>query len=337
MCKISVVIPIYNVEPYLKRCLDSVVNQTLSDIEIILINDCSTDNSLEIAKSYKQNDKRIILIDLPINQGAAVARNKGLEVASGEYLGFVDPDDAIDLNFYEELYKKAKETDADIVKAVRERIQTNGKHVIYNLNEIIKKNSKYFFTHEWQTAIYKSSMIYNNNIIFPPEIRKSQDIVFLNRAILKSKSLELINNVKYYYYKRNDSLDANKISIEGIKYELKALEYILEECNQAYGNELPEQFYIEKYYNTFITILNYTITQNDSREAKELCIRKHIKLFNMCKDCEKLAQIIKGNLPDIVLYTKNNEVDKMVDIFMKYENIQLYLLSKIRNKIKEVL
>ena len=106
MPKISVIIPVYNVEKYLPKCLDSLINQTLSDIEIICINDCSTDNSLEILEEYASKDERIKIIDLKENQGAAAARNKGLEIAKGEYLGFVDPDDYVDLNFYEELYKK---------------------------------------------------------------------------------------------------------------------------------------------------------------------------------------------------------------------------------------
>ena len=119
MSKVSVIIPVYNVEPYLEKCLDSLINQTLKDIEIICINDCSTDNSLNILEQFKNKDERIKLINLKENKGAAAARNEGLKIAKGEYLGFVDPDDYVDLNFYEELYKKAKQDDADIVKAKR--------------------------------------------------------------------------------------------------------------------------------------------------------------------------------------------------------------------------
>ena len=117
MSKVSIILPIYKVEKYLTKCLDSLINQTLSDIEIICIDDCSPDNSIRILREYALKDERIKIINLKENIGAAGARNKGLEVAKGEYLGFVDPDDYIDLNFYEELYKKALEDGADIVKA----------------------------------------------------------------------------------------------------------------------------------------------------------------------------------------------------------------------------
>ena len=116
MPKVSVIIPIYNTEKYLRKCLDSVCNQTLSDIEIICVNDCSTDNSLEILEEYASKDNRIKLIDFKENKGAAVARNAGIDEAKGEYIGFVDSDDFIDLDFYEKLYNKAVKSGADCVK-----------------------------------------------------------------------------------------------------------------------------------------------------------------------------------------------------------------------------
>ena len=95
--KISIIVPIYNVESYLKRCLDSLINQTYSNIEIILINDGSTDLSGDISSKYAKIDKRIKLINSS-NKGVSCARNKGLELASGDYIMFVDPDDYIELN-----------------------------------------------------------------------------------------------------------------------------------------------------------------------------------------------------------------------------------------------
>ena len=102
MPKISVIVPVYNVEKYLARCLDSIINQTLADIEIICINDGSTDNSLEILNDYAKKDSRIKIID-QTNAGLSCARNAGMQIAQGEYIGFVDSDDWIDLDFYEKL------------------------------------------------------------------------------------------------------------------------------------------------------------------------------------------------------------------------------------------
>lgn len=112
--KVSVIIPVYNVEQYLRECLDSVVNQTLREIEIICIDDGSTDSSLDILKEYAAEDKRIILLKQK-NLGAYPARNKGLGVAQGKYIGFMDADDTISENYYQLLYNDAEKYDAEIV------------------------------------------------------------------------------------------------------------------------------------------------------------------------------------------------------------------------------
>ena len=111
--KISIIVPVYNVEKYLERCLDSLINQTLKDIEIICINDGSTDNSSEILKEYAKKDSRIIIINQN-NQGISVARNNGMNKAKGKYIGFVDSDDWVDLDFFEKLYKAAEKHNAQI-------------------------------------------------------------------------------------------------------------------------------------------------------------------------------------------------------------------------------
>ena len=116
MAKVSIIIPTYNVEEYLEECMDSVVRQTLQDIEIICINDGSTDGSLEILKRYAQNDKRIIIVDKE-NGGYGIGMNIGLDKATGEYIGIVEPDDFVPLNMYEDLYNIAEKENLDFVKA----------------------------------------------------------------------------------------------------------------------------------------------------------------------------------------------------------------------------
>ena len=114
MPKVSVIIPVYNVEPYLRKCLDSVVNQTLRDIEIICVDDGSTDGSAAILSEYAAKDPRVkVLMHEHANAGAA--RNAGMSVATGEYLGFVDSDDWCDLTLFEKAYAKAKADNADVV------------------------------------------------------------------------------------------------------------------------------------------------------------------------------------------------------------------------------
>ena len=127
---ISVIIPVYNAEKYLEKCLNSVIKQTLKDIEIICINDGSTDGSLNILQKYSEKDKRFIIIDQK-NSGQSVARNKGLSVAKGEFIGFVDSDDWIDDDFYEKLYDAAIEYKADIAAGNILRVNENETNVFY--------------------------------------------------------------------------------------------------------------------------------------------------------------------------------------------------------------
>ena len=116
MAKVSVIVPVYNVEKYLAECMDSVTGQTLQDIEIICVNDGSTDSSPDILKKYKEQDERIVLIDRE-NRGYGYTMNEAIGQASGEYIGIVEADDYVSLKMYEELYCKAREYDLDFIKA----------------------------------------------------------------------------------------------------------------------------------------------------------------------------------------------------------------------------
>ncbi|UJF15261.1 glycosyltransferase [Jeotgalibaca sp. MA1X17-3] len=113
MIKVSIIVPVYNVEKYLKKSIESLMNQTLKDIEIILVNDGSTDNSLFICKQYEKKDFRIKVIDKN-NGGVSSARNIGIELASGQYIGFIDPDDWIEPEMYEKMYSKIEKTKSDV-------------------------------------------------------------------------------------------------------------------------------------------------------------------------------------------------------------------------------
>lgn len=212
MVKVSVIIPVYNTEEYLEKCLDSVINQTLSDIEIICINDCSTDNSLGILNKYAANDNRITVIDFKENKGAAAARNKGIETAKGKYLGFIDSDDFIDLEFYEKLYKKAVETNADV--AIGNIVFRNGK----NTEEFNKhtrnliKQSKINFYSLYTTAIFKQELFINNNIRFSKH-KTAEDYIVSILASYYSKNICFVDDIYYHYVKRNlSNTDDNNFS-----------------------------------------------------------------------------------------------------------------------------
>lgn len=141
--KISIIIPVYNVAPLIGQCLDSLLKQTHTNLEIICVNDGSTDNSLEILNQYKEKDTRIIVIDIE-NQGVSNARNVGLQQATGEFVSFVDSDDWVALNYCETLYKVAKQENADIVMCtyMREYEHSSFPTYIFNKDYIVWDREK---------------------------------------------------------------------------------------------------------------------------------------------------------------------------------------------------
>lgn len=211
--KISIIIPVYNVERYLRTCLNSLTAQTLDDIEIILINDGSTDKSWGIIQHYAKKDSRIVAIQQE-NSGAAVARNTGLEVAKGEYIGFVDSDDYVDDDYFEQLYTTAKSRDADMVCAYRtsefsvspsfqrhdltaktynDRRYNSGGISDTKMSKIDSKNVVWLY-------IYRTAMIRMHNINFPAEILSGQDNIFNLKASYYANRVEYIDTPTYYHY-----------------------------------------------------------------------------------------------------------------------------------------
>ncbi|MCL2144785.1 MAG: glycosyltransferase [Endomicrobia bacterium] len=211
--KISVIIPVYNVEKYLRQCLDSVVNQTLGEIEIICINDGSTDASLEILREYAAKDKRIIVLDQK-NSGQGTARNNGLAIAKGEYIGFVDSDDRISVDFCQVLYDAAKTKNADIAATGNAVLFGNAyagnnkdmgfdkPAVLKTINE--KKNLAIKSGVVWN-KIYKKELIEKNKIAFSPSKCIGEDTIFNIIAVAAAKIIVCTMQCTYFYRKRIDS------------------------------------------------------------------------------------------------------------------------------------
>jgi len=335
MPKASVIIPVYNVAPYLKRCLDSVINQTLKDIEIICINDCSTDNSLEILKEYASGDNRIIIIDFNENKGVSVARNKGIKTAKGEYIGFVDSDDYIDLDFYEKLYNRAKETNAEIVKGNVKKYDINGSfNCCDELNQLILAENKFFFTYNWWSAIYKTSLIFDNNINFPVECRKGQDIVFLFKSVLNTNKISIVDDTYYHYIRREDSLDIGKLSFDKVKSNLNAVKHILLELNNSKLYNTEPDLYIVL-YEMHLRGIFYPAFKNKDLEAELECAKYLVELYNLCKDIKKLDESYL--YPMLLPFIKDNEIEELAAAFLKYNSFdkmyQANIFYKLRNNV----
>lgn len=197
MAKISIIVPVYNSEKYLHRCLTSAVNQTLENIEIICINDGSTDGSLNILKEFAANDTRIKIITKQ-NSGVAKARNMGLSIATGIYIGFIDSDDYVDNNYFEELYSYSPEY--DVIRGIRV-INKENRHGKNKYGCIIP-------------SIIKNEFLKKHNLKFPINKLTGEDSTF-KRWIYNhtNKIFECPDKGIYYHYmKRPGSLSNYNIN-----------------------------------------------------------------------------------------------------------------------------
>ncbi len=262
--KVSIIVPVYNVEKYLKKCLDTIIKQSLKDIEIICVNDGSTDKSREILTKYAKKDSRIVILDKE-NGGLSSARNAGMKIAKGEYLGFVDSDDWVDKKMFEKLYKNAKEYDSQMsICAVHKYDDTTKKIVddddYYTLGYFDKSFDGRAFNHfdtvdfmldvcvmAWN-KIYKRSFIEENQIFFPDGLI-FEDGPFFYTAYFKMDRVSLIRDFLYYYrINRPNSIvqkgDKNFINI------LDVTEMIWNQMkNQPYYEQIKYYFLEKKFHD----------------------------------------------------------------------------------------
>lgn len=204
--KISVIIPIYNSSQTLERTLNSVINQTYTNLEIILVNDGSTDNSIEICKNYAKKDNRIVIVNQK-NKGVGEARNHGIDVSTGDFISFVDSDDTMDENIYNELIATQIVTNADIVESGAKVVlgknneiypyEKKEKIILYENHDYMKNYLNFSLNVSVWGKIYKRELI--GNIRFP-NLNINEDFVFL-WEIVKRTNLFCENlNVNYHYY-----------------------------------------------------------------------------------------------------------------------------------------
>lgn len=330
MPKVSIIIPVYNTEKYLKDCLNSVISQTLRDIEIICIDDGSTDNSLAILKEYSKLDSRIKVVSQN-NQGAGIARNKGILKATGEYIMFIDSDDWIDLHTCENAYKKIKANNNDLL--------------MFNILEYDEKRKKYYNC-DWRlspfedhfdnpnirlcdvknfinsaytvTQIYSRDFLNTNNIRFSNN-KFAEDVIFYIKALLSAKTISILNEYLYFYRIHKESSSRNFFNnfYDVINVRLVCLEYIEQHENKDYFidafliysinsimywfNFAADSKYrnIKDFYNQlrefFILINNKYEIKNiknyiNYKKFKQICKQTWIKYY-LIKSLEKLFSL----------------------------------------------
>lgn len=235
--KVSVIVPVYNVERYLENCLNTLVNQTLNDIEIICINDGSKDNSLNILRDFAAKDSRIKIIDKQ-NAGLSAARNDGLKAATGEYIGYVDSDDWVDFCFYEKLYNAAKRNKCDIAcgnirrcgnKIEKYKVHYSAEELITDKVDKIKAVKIPKYNYVWN-KIYKRESLLNLNLPFPAG-RFYEDMGWSIKVVYHLNGLVTVPDCAYYY-RRNEfsivSTQSPKHLADCLKSEEEMIEFAKE-------------------------------------------------------------------------------------------------------------
>ena len=210
--KVSVIVPVWNPGSGIGRCIESLRFQTLEDIEMIFVDDCGTDNAMDVVRAAAMEDLRIVILENSENLGPGISRNKGIEVARGEYLSFIDADDYVNPVFLERLYTKAVADKLDIVKGkivYKKEDGTIADHL--ELNETIRKGLDLdkplycLFGYQHTSAIYRRGFIKKHNIYYGTS-RRGQDDTFLLKVCHKAESFDIEEFSEYFFCERSNSL-----------------------------------------------------------------------------------------------------------------------------------
>lgn len=323
----SIIIPVYNVDQYLSKCLDSIINQSYQSLEIILVDDGSTDSSASICDRYALNDKRVKVIHQS-NSGVSMARNAGLKVVSGDYISFVDPDDWVESNMYQTLANYLKNRDIDIVRfnAYRKDNVLNPLPFIGNysgkkLEEDItlsligaKDFGGMFILGVLWLHVFKREIIEKHHIRFKKELRRCEDRLFTISAILYSQNMMFVNDVLYHYQVYNESL-SNKYDSERWQQEQIYLDYVqkeytkcknsifITEANRRLDNDYLLRI-ITSINNEFFSDNNNKFRQRYFNTRNIINIKKISELFEKQTTLTKIntkqkltLQLIKYNQP----------------------------------------
>lgn len=264
--KISVIVPVYNTGKYLEKCLESLINQTLKDIEIICIDDGSSDNSPEILKKFAQKDGRIKIITQK-NQGQSVARNAGVRGSQGEYIGFIDSDDWADLEMFEKLYSNAKTYDSDVAMCSinvfnAQTVEFTDKDPYMTLDLFDKSFENRAFNYRdvlgflfricvvpWN-KIYKREFLTENDIFFPEGIF-FEDNVFCTEVLIKSKSISIIKEPLVFYTRASETSTTTGDDVKKLDF-FKVFELEEKLLKDAGLYEEIEDYFLETKKNTLI-------------------------------------------------------------------------------------
>ena len=296
--KVSIIVPIYNASRYLSRSVESILNQSYENLEIILIDDCSTDNSKEIIKKYALKDTRIKPFYSEVNQGVSKSRNMGLKSVSGDYVVFIDADDYIVKDMIKIMVEKAIKYNSDLIDSYHLVIyndKTFLEHKALKKDLILgNKNNKEMLT---KSSYITGKLIETKllkGLLFNEDLRRYEDLVFEHELKLRVNNYCLIKDVLYYYYQVDGSL-INSLG-EKHKVYLDAAKIVLD----LYKNEKKEhRMLIESmlFTNAFLTGITKVIKNDESLEYNVELLKNYLldssKLFKTYKSNKNINGIIK--------------------------------------------
>lgn len=318
MPKVSVIVPIYNVEKYLEKCINSLLSQTLEDIQIILVNDGSKDNSGNIAKEYEKNNKDRVIYVEKANGGLSDARNYGLKYATGDFVAFLDSDDYIEKNAYEEMYNKAIEENADYVECdfiweFPNKIRVDKQYPYKNKKEMLS----FVRVVAWNKLI-KRQLITDNNLEFPKGLRY-EDVEFTYKLIPFINKFAYIDKPFIHYVQREGSI-AN-VQNERTAEIFTVLDNVIEFYKK---NNIYEEYRDELEYN----YARYLLCSSLKRmcKIKDKTIREKL----LTESWERLNLNFPNWKENVILKTVNIGKNK----YMRTVNKSTY---KIYSKILEII
>lgn len=241
MPKVSVIVPVYNVEKYIGRCIESVQNQSLTDLELILVDDAGGDDSMGIVKEYALSDPRIKYLESMKNEGPMVARDKGCRIAKGEYIMFLDGDDSLPNNAIELLYNNIIANHVDCVKG-NIFIKTNdGREKLFHGNELPYGNKKEDIfkalleekiVHNITGCLFRHALFLDEEIKIVQGMKNGEDAYLFYQLVRKlNNGMSVIPEVVYYYYVNEYSSTNSRIKDDAIKRMLETQKYKIKLCN----------------------------------------------------------------------------------------------------------
>lgn len=358
MFDVSVIVPMYNARKYIVDCVNGLLRQSLDSVEVIIVNDCSSDDSMKLCKKHFGNNERVQLIDQPRNMGPGAARNAGIAVARGEYIAFADSDDAVRPDAYKAMYDAAKETDADVIHVTGALIQTvddapdnlgmltddklyrvtldegDRPDKLTILSDNVEDRLKEWHLHHihWSiwNKLYRRSFIEDNNLRFG-DTKMAEDQVFCLGCLLKARKYAKLPGEWYLYRIGGASLTRGqkqvKTLINALTTQMKITKLI--------DDTVKGVPYLESNKSKIDEIKTYVLNLLESSYIQPACGKIGAKELYECKELKELFNNNFGDLSDFALFEFLNSHDDVKDVIDVNEMLNIPSFWKSRKEAEE--